>query len=145
MLTATFFCESTTAQSFPRTPMAVMLAEVMALKAYSEVQGDSSAGTKRVGTTQRFEAARTLAGRCNFRVHTDLVQSTLVGEDSDMSVVACCGDGGQSGLRSWGWADQQRQSRNIPDMMTDYRVLPQSNGERRGIGMEKVRGGWREQ
>lgn len=36
MLTATFFWESTTAQSFPLTPMEVMLAEVMALKAYSE-------------------------------------------------------------------------------------------------------------
>lgn len=40
MLTATFFCESTTAQSFPRTPMAVMLAEVMALKAYSKRADD---------------------------------------------------------------------------------------------------------
>jgi hypothetical protein len=35
-LTGTFFCEMTTAQSFPLTPMEVMLAAVMALKAYSE-------------------------------------------------------------------------------------------------------------
>jgi hypothetical protein len=34
-LTATFFCEITTAQSLPLTPMEVMLAEVMALNAYS--------------------------------------------------------------------------------------------------------------
>lgn len=34
------------------------------------------------------------------RVRTNLIQSTLVGEDGDMSVVSCCGeDGGQSGLR----------------------------------------------
>lgn len=37
-LTATFFWDRTTAQSFPRTPMEVMLAEVMALKAYSKAQ-----------------------------------------------------------------------------------------------------------
>jgi hypothetical protein len=38
------------------------------------------------------------------RVHTDLVQSTLVREDSDMSVVgASCGENqGQSGMKSWG-------------------------------------------
>jgi hypothetical protein len=35
-LTGTFFCEMTTAQSFPRTPTEVILAAVMALKAYSE-------------------------------------------------------------------------------------------------------------
>ena len=34
-LTGTFFCDSTTAQSLPRTPIAMMLAAVMALKAYS--------------------------------------------------------------------------------------------------------------
>jgi hypothetical protein len=33
--TGTFFCEITTAQSFPRRPIEVMLAAVMALKAYS--------------------------------------------------------------------------------------------------------------
>jgi hypothetical protein len=36
--TGTFFCEMTTAQSFPLTPIEVMLAAVMALKAYSERQ-----------------------------------------------------------------------------------------------------------
>jgi hypothetical protein len=35
MLTATFFWETTIAQSFPLTPMEVMFAEVIALKAYS--------------------------------------------------------------------------------------------------------------
>jgi len=33
--TGTFFCDSTTAQFFPRTPTEVMFAAVMALKAYS--------------------------------------------------------------------------------------------------------------
>lgn len=33
--TGTFFCEITTAQSLPRTPNDVMLAAVIALKAYS--------------------------------------------------------------------------------------------------------------
>lgn len=33
--TGTFFCESTTAQSLPLTPMDMMFAAVMALKAYS--------------------------------------------------------------------------------------------------------------
>ena len=36
MRTGTFFCERTTAQSFPRTPTEVMLAAVIALNAYSE-------------------------------------------------------------------------------------------------------------
>ena len=38
------------------------------------------------------------------RAHTDLVQPTLVREDSDMSVVgASCGENqGQSGMKSWG-------------------------------------------
>ena len=35
ILTATFFWETTIAQSFPLTPMEVMFAEVIALKAYS--------------------------------------------------------------------------------------------------------------
>lgn len=35
--TGTFFCEMTTAQSFPRTPSDVMFAAVMALNAYSSV------------------------------------------------------------------------------------------------------------
>jgi hypothetical protein len=35
VLTATFFWETTIAQSFPLTPMEVMFAEVIALKAYS--------------------------------------------------------------------------------------------------------------
>lgn len=34
-LTGTFFCERTTAQSLPRTPIAMMLAAVIALNAYS--------------------------------------------------------------------------------------------------------------
>lgn len=34
-LTGTFFCESTTAHDFPRTPTDVMLAAVIALNAYS--------------------------------------------------------------------------------------------------------------
>jgi hypothetical protein len=34
-LSGTFFCDSTTAQSFPRTPTEVMFAAVMALNAYS--------------------------------------------------------------------------------------------------------------
>ncbi len=33
--TGTFFCERTTAQSLPRTPIDMMFAAVMALKAYS--------------------------------------------------------------------------------------------------------------
>lgn len=33
--TGTFFCEITTAQSFPRTPTDVMFAAVIALNAYS--------------------------------------------------------------------------------------------------------------
>lgn len=36
--TGTFFCEITTAQSFPLMPREVMLAAVMALKAYSILQ-----------------------------------------------------------------------------------------------------------
>lgn len=35
VLTGTFFCEITTAQSLPRTPNEVMFAAVIALKAYS--------------------------------------------------------------------------------------------------------------
>jgi hypothetical protein len=35
LLTGTFFCEMTTAQSLPRTPSDVMFAAVIALNAYS--------------------------------------------------------------------------------------------------------------
>jgi hypothetical protein len=44
-LSGTFFCDSTTAQSFPRTPTEVMFAAVMALNAYS-VQSVSSCSAK---------------------------------------------------------------------------------------------------
>ena len=37
VLTGTFFCDMTTAQSFPRTPTDVMLGAVIALNAYSDV------------------------------------------------------------------------------------------------------------
>ena len=45
-LTGTFFCVTTTAQFFPRTPTDVMLAAVMALKAYSEGQQWSEAAQR---------------------------------------------------------------------------------------------------
>jgi len=37
ILTGTFFCDNTTAQSFPYTPTNMMFAAVIALKAYSIV------------------------------------------------------------------------------------------------------------
>ena len=40
LLTGTFFCERTTAQSLPRTPIDVIFAAVMALNAYSDQPSD---------------------------------------------------------------------------------------------------------
>lgn len=98
-LTATFFCEMTTAQSFPLTPMEVMLAAVMALKAYSKDSVSGHDHSTRVEILSQYEA-RSSSGK----IHTNLVQSTLIREDSDMSVVgASCGENrGQSGMKSWG-------------------------------------------
>jgi len=75
-LTGTFFCEMTTAQSLPRTPSDVMLAAVMALKAYSGGARDWHVRTEEGDS-----------GRAS--MHTDLVQAALVGEDGDVAVVAC--------------------------------------------------------
>ena len=66
--TGTFFCEMTTAQSFPLTPIEVMFAAVMALKAYS---------------THR---ERPVMNELPLPL-TDLVQSTLIREDGDMTVI----------------------------------------------------------
>ena len=72
--TGTFFCEITTAQSFPRTPTEVMLAAVMALNAYSE---------------QRVRRGVLPGPRMRMATLTDLVQTALFGEDGNVSVVTC--------------------------------------------------------
>jgi hypothetical protein len=51
-LTGTFFCDRTTAQSFPRTPTDMMFAAVMALKAYS-VQVSGFVRTDRPASAER--------------------------------------------------------------------------------------------
>ena len=69
-LTGTFFCEITTAQFLPRTPTEVMLTAVIALNAYS-VPG---------------QLARAERSTCSS--HTNLIQTTLVREDGEMSINA---------------------------------------------------------
>ena len=72
--TGTFFCDSTTAQSFPRTPTDVMFAAVMALNAYS-----------RHGVHRQPPSAAMHVLRIR---RTDLVESALIAEDGDVSVEA---------------------------------------------------------
>jgi hypothetical protein len=72
-LSGTFFCEMTTAQSLPRTPTDVMFAAVMALNAYSVWCKSGVALVE-----------RSWAG-----AHTDLVETTLIRENGNVSVVAC--------------------------------------------------------
>ncbi len=64
----------TTAQSFPLTPIDVMFAAVMALKAYSGI----------IGSVKLIQNA--CGGWCQ---RTDLVEAALVGEDGDVSVETC--------------------------------------------------------
>jgi hypothetical protein len=73
VLTGTFFCDRTTAQFLPRTPRDVIFAAVMALKAYSIVWQKQLNGI--------------LDGSAGHSILTNLVQSPLVREDRDMSVI----------------------------------------------------------
>jgi hypothetical protein len=67
--TGTFFCDITTAQSLPLMPTDMMFAAVIALNAYSNQ------------TYVNLESWK------NFKLRTDLVQSSLVREDGNMPVV----------------------------------------------------------
>ena len=69
--------------------MEVMLAEVMALKAYS---GEWMGCQRWLMMTKcrRTGGGHAAGGSGGWvKEHTDLIQTTLVGEDSDVSVVAC--------------------------------------------------------
>lgn len=115
-LTATFFCDSTTAQSFPLTPSEVMFAEVMALNAYSRCQrvyrvSQSSWHPPRPHS-ERIEHRQ---GRHCGEEHTDLVQTSIVREDGDMSVVTCASCSRMivsSSMKSWAAG----KSMTLPDM-----------------------------
>lgn len=63
--TGTFFCEMTTAQSLPRMPSEVMLAAVMALKAYSD--GGVSGGAGWSGICEVREMSYRLGRVCRCR------------------------------------------------------------------------------
>jgi hypothetical protein len=69
----------TTAQLFPRTPIEVMLAAVMALKAYSACDSMISL----ISLTLRIVNMRK---RQRIGPRTNLVEASLVGEDGDVSV-----------------------------------------------------------
>jgi hypothetical protein len=77
--TGTFFWDMTTAQLFPRTPMEVMFAAVMALKAYSACDRESA--------DIRWRGSR--FGKRQSWIRTNLVETALVGEDGDVSVETC--------------------------------------------------------
>lgn len=90
--TGTFFWERTTAQSLPLTPIDMMFAAVMALKAYSVRNRLVSWAIRGRGWRPRSMASpqggaidRAAGGGW---IHTDLVQSSLLGEDCDVSVVS---------------------------------------------------------
>lgn len=87
--TGTFFCDSTTAQSLPRTPTDRMLAAVMALKAYSAQPLVPSVCHEGPVSALWTSDVRIVLG------HTDLVEPTLIREDCDVSVVAgaACSNG----------------------------------------------------
>lgn len=96
--TGTFFCDRITAQSLPRTAIDMMFAAVIALKAYS---GQSGQGQLRQNgevqplpatTIVRCEESRGVieAGEVGAEsCRTDLVQSSLIRKDRDVSVEAC--------------------------------------------------------
>lgn len=84
--TGTFFCDSTTAQSLPRTPTDMMLAAVMALKAYS-IQAVSSVDGHRCETTGHDRSWFRSTARTRREKRTDLIQAAIVGEDGDVTIV----------------------------------------------------------
>ena len=69
----------TTAQLLPRTPIDVMLAAVMALKAYSACDNMISL----ISLKSRIVNLRR---RQRIGPRTNLVEATLIGEDGDVSV-----------------------------------------------------------
>lgn len=90
--TGTFFCDKTTAQSLPRRPTDMMFAAVIALKAYS-VLGMSvgSAQAECLGANEADRSMHSDRPSANRRFQlTDLVQTTIVGKDGNVSVV-CAG------------------------------------------------------
>lgn len=108
--TGTFFCEITTAQFFPRIPREVMLAEVIALNAYSIMQkhrcqrrNSDNGGVEMWGERMSLAyACHHIHQKCNPR--TNLVKTTLVGENGDVSIVRCLDEAMVSFLimKSWG-------------------------------------------
>jgi hypothetical protein len=103
--TGTFFCEMTTAQSLPLTPTDVMLAAVMALNAYS----CNNVNYCLPGAELSNEAVV-------LTLHTDLVETTLVREDGNVSVISCT---------SYTWVSEWFESSKavccIPDMIVCLR------------------------
>lgn len=59
--TGTFFCDRTTAQFLPRTPIDMMLAAVIALKAYSETSQLSARCLSRLGGQMYLGVSRTVS------------------------------------------------------------------------------------
>ena len=91
-LTGTFFCDRTTAQSFPRTPIAMMFAAVIALNAYSVAQKAPVSAISLHPLCFFLSPFRNVRPRLRVldrwqQMRTDLIQPSLFGEDRDMSVV----------------------------------------------------------
>ena len=99
------------AQCFPLTPIDVMLAAVMALKAYSVFHITLSAPLPNLKKVPRQVS--------NVKKnHTNLVKTPLIREDGDMSII--------SGRTTWLIVSANealsRPSSNLPDMMEDREV-----------------------
>lgn len=129
--TGTFFWVRTTAQSLPLTPTDVMFAAVIALNAYSVILHHTRQPpatcfvTSIVAATSSVERNRRAAsdGRS---VRTDLVQTTLVGEDGNVSVVACAScwtADGQLGELSLLWTRRDRATYQT------WRLICEADGE----------------
>ena len=82
--TGTFFCETTTAQFLPLIPTDVILAAVIALKAYSI----SAVNVGQISVTADISRVENADLRGAVQTLTDLIETSLIREDSDVSIIA---------------------------------------------------------
>jgi hypothetical protein len=88
--TGTFFCDRTTAQSLPRTPIDMIFAAVMALKAYSAKAPVSTQVVLIYQASTELEFHFGLVcwvSKTRRHEPTNLVQSSLIREDRNVSII----------------------------------------------------------
>ena len=92
ILTGTFFCVMTTAESTPRTPIEVIPPWLIALKAYSrQIIIDKEMGNMKNGLAVRSHLASCQQLSEAAASLTNLVEPAFWRKDGDVSVKACSG------------------------------------------------------